>query len=379
MKIIALLYITLLSSCALGANYHRSSNHSADQDRGLHRNRNFMGGSPTHANESRKTLLDEKPNKDKRLVITSSRLSIEVSSTDDGVKMIETIVSALNGHIETQNNNRITIRIPAASFNDAIMKLEKIGIVTNKQISRKDVTARMRDDNIRLSNLLAMQKRLLSLIEKSDIIKDTLAIERELNRITEQIEIIKSTLKESENKIQLSTITIELLESRGWNRNHYSTPFAWAERVGMSIGQPVNRRSSKPRRWLHYDRPSGFVAWHEDRGITKLISADDSHIHISEHKNVDGGDLAFWSQSLTTHINNNQIRDISTEDIPAYSKHVAHIIKGTKSLNGKQYACSICIICTKRSVYIVEGWGPTKSFRNHDKELQALLTSMRVR
>ena len=313
-----------------------------------------------------------------RFVINNSHLCIDVSSTSDAAKKVEHITLKLGGHIETQENNRITARIPSSAFSQAITQFEQIGTVTNKRIERKDITDQVRDDNVRLENLLAMQKRLLALIEKSQSIKDTLAIESELNRITEKIELIQTVLKKAENKVRFSTITLNLKEFRHWVRNRFSTPFAWVERIGMSIGQAVNQRNSKPRRWLRYTRPEGFVAWQEYYSISKLISADSCHIHITRHRNVEGGDLPFWSDMIQKYLLKNGMHNISVQTVPAYKKYSAHVSSGHKVVKETTYDCSVAVICSKRYIYVIESWGTKDAFPKHALKLNDLYQSMRI-
>ena len=375
MRLLICAYLALLSSCGLRFAHnqapkpHVASNIIVPE---------HITGIPNQAREFPKHA-DKNNDKTTRLVITNSQIKIEVANTQDAAKKIEAICNACNGHIEKQYNNSLCIRVPTESFSQAIEDIEKIGAVLSKHINRQDVTNKLRDDNVRLENLLAMQKRLLVLIDKSDSIKDTLAIEKELSRITEQIELIKAVLKKSADQVRLSTIHIELRELQRWGSTTYNTPFAWVERIGMSIGQTINRRNSTPRRWLRYDRPEGFVAWYERCGVSKLISADQTHILITRHRNIDGGDLSFWSETMQQFIAKNGIVDTQTQTVPAYKDHFAHVSSGTKTVRGKTYTCNIAVICTAHYIYTVESWGPAKSVLKHAGKFPLLYASMRVR
>lgn len=321
---------------------------------------------------------NDKHNTQSRLVISLAKISLEVASLNEAGKKIESITNTHQGYIEYQNKYRLSLRVPAASFGKVIEEIEATGVVTSKYIERTDVTDKIRDDNVRLQNLLGMQKRLLALVEKSNSIKDTLTIEKELNRITEQIELIKAVLHKAENKVRMGTINLELRAYRKITHSHFTTPFAWVERIGMSIGQPINQRHSKSDRWIRYDKPQGFVAWHEQKGTTKLISADDTHIHITRYHNVDEGDPNFWSELVSKHLKRNGIELNSQKTTAAYRKHVAHITQGSKKVGSTTVQCSIAIMCTKRYVYAIESWGPTQSFLEKTEVIEELYTNLRI-
>ena len=78
----------------------------------------------------------------------------------------------------------VTVRVPAAQFDQAVRAVEKTGEVVDRQLKASDVTEEMRDLHIRLDNAEKLRQRLLGILEKSQKVEDAIKVEAELARVS---------------------------------------------------------------------------------------------------------------------------------------------------------------------------------------------------
>lgn len=106
----------------------------------------------------------------------------------------------------------VTIRVPAKSFEAALVQLRALGTVTGDQVSTNDVTQQYVDLQGRLRNQRAQQAALLQLMGRAKTVSDTLAVQSQLSNVEDQIEQITGRLNLLANQTALSTITVHLFE-----------------------------------------------------------------------------------------------------------------------------------------------------------------------
>jgi len=104
----------------------------------------------------------------------------------------------------------ITIRIPNANFDAFLADVGKgVAYFDRKEISAKDVTAEFIDIKARLKAKKTLEERYLQLLTKATKVSEILEIEKELSTIREEIEAKEGQLKYLQNRVSLSTVTIE--------------------------------------------------------------------------------------------------------------------------------------------------------------------------
>ena len=59
----------------------------------------------------------------------------------------------MGGHLQELSKSSIKVRVPAASFETAVSRMEQLGDVADRAISGTDVTEQFIDLDIRLGNL----------------------------------------------------------------------------------------------------------------------------------------------------------------------------------------------------------------------------------
>ncbi|GEM_PF-704261 len=108
----------------------------------------------------------------------------------------------------------VVLRVEKQNFDAALNEIKTMGKVLSVNISVSDVTQEYVDNESRLKNLEAQQKRLLDLMEQSRTVKDSIEVQRELSNIEGQIEVIKGRQNYLDNLVAYSTIEVFITEPK---------------------------------------------------------------------------------------------------------------------------------------------------------------------
>jgi len=112
----------------------------------------------------------------------------------------------------TYRHSTWTIRVPLAKFDQFVTEVEGLGKLWRHSREAQDVTDAYADLDARLRNKQASEVRLLSHLQKTGELKDTLEVERELSRVRGEIEQLQGQLNVLKNKTDLATVTVTLYE-----------------------------------------------------------------------------------------------------------------------------------------------------------------------
>ncbi len=167
-----------------------------------------------------------------RAVIYTGSLSLQVPDPEGLEVEAGAIARQHGGWVQKIERPRITVRVPAARFEEAMKAFSALGQVLDRKISGQDVTDQFRDLRIRLENAEKVRVRLAALLEQAKTVQDALAVEKELGRVTEEIERYKGQIAAMQDRIAFSTITLELRRSLPIALRHRRFPFPWVHRLG---------------------------------------------------------------------------------------------------------------------------------------------------
>ena len=109
-----------------------------------------------------------------------------------------------------------------------------LGNVEGRSLQAMDVTAEYVDLESRIKVLKDTQEQLLSLLKKAKTVEEALHVRRALDEITMQLEVALGRMRQLQNMISFSTLTVDLLE-RGPNTPIPSSndPFPWVDTLGI--------------------------------------------------------------------------------------------------------------------------------------------------
>ena len=154
----------------------------------------------------------------KRLLIKTANLSVEVDSPKITLQKIKEFVSAEKGYVGNMHNYdqtsvRMSVRIPEKKLDLLIETVARMGEVTSKSITSRDVTENMADIEAKLTNLKALRVKFRALLKQAKNVTETLNVEKELSRIQVKIDMIESRRKRMKNQVQYSEVSIRLTKA----------------------------------------------------------------------------------------------------------------------------------------------------------------------
>jgi hypothetical protein len=120
------------------------------------------------------------------------------------------VAESLGGHIAGRKDQSVQIKVPSASFREAMTKIEAIGGVVNRSVTADDVSEEFHDLEVRLGNLRGTRTRLQEFLGKANGIQDMLTVERELERVALEIDRIEGRLEFLRTRASMSVISVAL-------------------------------------------------------------------------------------------------------------------------------------------------------------------------
>jgi hypothetical protein len=108
----------------------------------------------------------------------------------------------------------LIVRLPSKNFDVYLAEISTgVDYFDRKEISSKDVTAEYIDIEARLKAKKTLESRYLELLKKATKVSEILEIGKELSVIREEIESKEGQLKYLQNKVSLSTVTINFYKT----------------------------------------------------------------------------------------------------------------------------------------------------------------------
>lgn len=162
---------------------------------------------------------------DNRKIIRTGELTIVVEDTQAAMARLRSVALTFGGYVANANlwqvkenlmRGTVTLRIDASRFDDAIDRIKEMALeVQRENIGSQDVTEEYVDLESRLRNLEATEQELLALLaevrKQTNKASEVLQVYRELTSVREEIERIKGRMQYLDNRVQLATITVELI------------------------------------------------------------------------------------------------------------------------------------------------------------------------
>jgi hypothetical protein len=150
------------------------------------------------------------------------RLRVDHGQFGQTRSAVRRVASDLNGYVTHSTTSgakihagRITIRVPAASFRQALDSIEGVAHVhvTAETVTGQDVSQQFVDLNARLVNLRAQEKVLLRLMDRAQTIAESIRVENYLQNVEFQIEDVQGRMLYLQNRTSMSTISVALQEA----------------------------------------------------------------------------------------------------------------------------------------------------------------------
>jgi archaellum component FlaC len=154
-------------------------------------------------------------------LIKKAAMTVIVNSVNESIDTVSKIINnkqgdliGLNERQPTKENARhtasITLRVPQNQLDSTLDELAKLGTVENRNITAEDVSNQLVDFQARLSNLRRTEANLQKIMDRSGSVRDVLSVAQELSNVRQSIEQIDAQVKNLQNQVAYSTITLNL-------------------------------------------------------------------------------------------------------------------------------------------------------------------------
>jgi hypothetical protein len=153
-----------------------------------------------------------------RKIIRSSSLAIVVQHPAQVMDKIMALAEMEGGYLESSEgggqdaaSGSLTIRVPAARFEEARAEIRKLGLrVENETIAAQDVTRQYVDQDANLRNLRAEEAQYLAILKQANTVKDSLAVSRQISEVRGQIEQQQAEFNALSKQTETVAIAISL-------------------------------------------------------------------------------------------------------------------------------------------------------------------------
>ena len=152
------------------------------------------------------------------------RMTLQCKNLENASKGLKERVKAQGGYIESEDYTAITqynssktmfftLRIPKENVDGFLDFLNGEGRVLSKSENLEDVRLQYWDTKSHIKALETEQERILALMEKAETIDQLIALESRLTDIRYQLESYNTEILDYDNRVNFSTIYLELQES----------------------------------------------------------------------------------------------------------------------------------------------------------------------
>lgn len=153
-----------------------------------------------------------------RQIIKTGEITMEVETVSSAVGEIRAMALQLGGYVggsqagTADDAATLTLRIPAARFDDAMQRLHDMdGEVTAEATREEDVTGAVVDLEARIRNLEASEAQYRALLDRATDIEDILTIQARLDEVRGQIEQLQAQLDQLNELASLATLTVTVV------------------------------------------------------------------------------------------------------------------------------------------------------------------------
>ncbi|HLO04472.1 MAG TPA: DUF4349 domain-containing protein, partial [Symbiobacteriaceae bacterium] len=156
-----------------------------------------------------------------RKEIKNASFDLKVKNVDEADKKLRAAVAAAGGFIQNsqvegqkENGRRMTIsiRVPAAGYDNTFSAIAGLGEEITRKEWTEDVTQEYYDLEARISVQEAHLVQLKKLYEKAGTIPEMIQLEQEIARVQAEVDSLKGRYQYLSNQVAFSTITVSLYE-----------------------------------------------------------------------------------------------------------------------------------------------------------------------
>lgn len=140
---------------------------------------------------------------------------------------------------QTHRTAHFTLRVPVFRLAAMTESLEVLGNVISLNNSAQNITSQFYDTESRLSSYRTQEERLLAMLAKADTVADMIDIEQRLAEVRYSIESMTTTLRNWQNQVDYSTLTIYITEVAKLTEAAPPLQRSYWEQIGDGFGSTL--------------------------------------------------------------------------------------------------------------------------------------------
>ncbi|WP_434045891.1 MULTISPECIES: DUF4349 domain-containing protein [Sorangium] len=170
------------------------------------------------------------------LLIYTAQIAMAVFEVGASLGKVEALAQELGGFLARRDDRTITIRVPAARFDEALKRLEGLGDMLQRNVVAEDVTEEFLDLGVRIRNARAVRDRLEKLLDKAVKVEESIQLERELARVAGELDRLEGRLKYLRDRVAFSTLTVSFQprSTETITPSGPRLPIDWLNELGLS-------------------------------------------------------------------------------------------------------------------------------------------------
>jgi len=159
------------------------------------------------------------PVPDDRKMVRTSSMALIVEKPAEVSEKIRALAEGMGGYLVSSEvaggrdatKGSLTIRVPAARFEEARAAIRKLGVrIESEKVEAQDVTRQYVDDESELRNLRSAETQYLAILKQSRAVKDTLAVTDKLSEVRGQIEQQQAEFDTLSKQVETVAIAVSL-------------------------------------------------------------------------------------------------------------------------------------------------------------------------
>ncbi len=175
---------------------------------------------PTPGSSKTEEASSDYPIGEQKLIRTA-HIRMEVEVYEKARLQIDSLAKLNKAWVQSENlynydyriSNDMSLRVPSANLDHMVSSLQAIAKKIEYQgVETSDVTEEYIDVQSRLKNQKLVEQKFLGLLRRTDSIEDILKIETKLAEVRGQIESIEGRLKYLNNRVNFSTIYLNVFQ-----------------------------------------------------------------------------------------------------------------------------------------------------------------------
>ena len=194
-------------------------------------------------------------NLDTEKIIYTAYADIESLEFDDTIQAVYDMMDRFGAYIEsssvsgtdyasqyyggkTYRRADFTIRVPVQHYSEMSVSLTEIGNVLNYSSESQNITAQFTDTQSRLKAYRTEYDRLLEMMENAKTVEEMIQVEARLSEVEYNIEHLEGTLRVWQDKVDYSTIHINIREVHEYSEPVVEPVTFW-DRLGNALKDSV--------------------------------------------------------------------------------------------------------------------------------------------